>query len=60
VRSFTEHTCATLLRRKGVPLDIISRLLRHKNMVITDRFYSHIKPEDHRDQTAEVFDRMFA
>jgi integrase len=35
------HTYATYLRQKGVPLDIIYRLLGHSSPVVTSEHYDH-------------------
>lgn len=40
------HTFATNLLRNGTPLQIVSRLLRHKSIAITDEYYSHYIIED--------------
>jgi integrase/recombinase XerD len=40
------HTFATNLLRRGVSLPIVSRLLRHSNIGITDKYYSHYIIED--------------
>ena len=53
------HTCATLALLDGVDLLQVSRRLRHKNIGITARFYSHIQAE-HTTQAAESFDRLAA
>ena len=40
------HTFATNLLRRGVSLQIVSRLLRHSHIGITDKYYSHYVIED--------------
>lgn len=40
------HACATNLLRRGMPLQKVSRLLRHKSVLVTDRYYSHYIIED--------------
>lgn len=35
------HTFATHLLTRGVPIQLVSRILRHKNVLITDKYYSH-------------------
>jgi integrase/recombinase XerD len=42
------HTYATLARRGGVPLDIVSRLLTHASVQTTSAIYCHASPEDLR------------
>jgi len=49
-RKYTVHTlrhifCTSLLKR-GVSLQIVSRLMRHSNVGITDKTYSHYLVED--------------
>lgn len=53
----TRHTCATLLLLGGMPLENVSRRLGHKDIGITDRFYSHVQSHD-TTQAAEIFDRI--
>lgn len=40
------HTFATHLLVTGVPIQEVSRLLRHKSVLITDRYYSHYLMKD--------------
>jgi len=55
------HTCAVILRRRGVPLDIIKELLGHKSDIMTTR-YARIVPTDLKkypktlDLTAEAYE----
>lgn len=41
------HSCATWLFSKGVPLTVIARILRHKNIEVTMRVYTHLIKEDY-------------
>ena len=41
----TRHTTATVLKEKGVPLDLIARLLGHSNGIITEKVYIHENEE---------------
>jgi integrase/recombinase XerD len=54
------HTYATLARRGGVPLDIVSRLLTHASVQTTSAIYCHASPEDLRAELerAGVLDRL--
>jgi integrase len=54
------HTYATLARRGGVPLDIVSRLLTHSSVQTTGAIYCHASPEDLRAELerAGVLDRL--
>lgn len=42
------HTFVTLSRRAGVPIDVISNLVLHKNIQTTIDMYSHLDVEDLR------------
>jgi integrase/recombinase XerD len=54
------HTYATLARRGGVPLDILSRLLTHASVQTTSAIYCHASPEDLRAELerAGVLDQL--
>ncbi len=54
------HTYATLARRGGVPLDIVSRLLTHASVQTTSAIYCHASPEDLRAalERAGVLDQL--
>jgi integrase/recombinase XerD len=54
------HTYATLARRGGVPLDIVSRLLTHASVQTTSAIYCHASPEDLRAELerAGVLDQL--
>lgn len=38
------HTFATLSLKAGVPTEVVSRILGHKNQAITQLFYQHAVP----------------
>jgi integrase/recombinase XerD len=42
------HTYATLVRRGGVPIEIVSKLLTHSSIQTTSEVYQHSSPEDLR------------
>ncbi len=42
------HTYATLARRGGVPIEIVSKLLTHSSIQTTSEIYLHSSPEDLR------------
>ena len=44
------HTYATYLRQKGVPLDIVYRLLGHSSPVVTSEYYDHTIATHFRQQ----------
>ncbi len=54
------HTYATLARRGGVPLDVVSRLLTHASVQTTSETYLHASPEDLRAelQRAGVLEQL--
>jgi len=52
------HTFATMLREEGVDLDVVSKMLSHSSVTVTQR-YAHIK--DRRLQSAaQAADAMFS
>jgi integrase/recombinase XerD len=42
------HTYATVARRRGVPVEIVSKLLCHRSVQTTSDTYLHASPEDLR------------
>jgi len=44
------HTYATLARRGGVPVEIVSKLLTHSSIQTTSEIYLHCSPEDLRGE----------
>jgi integrase/recombinase XerD len=42
------HTYATLSRRRGVPIDVISQLITHRSVQTTQQIYTHLDVEDLR------------
>jgi integrase/recombinase XerD len=47
---FFRHTYATLNRRAGVPLEVISQLITHRSVQTTQQTYTHLDVEDLRDE----------
>lgn len=39
------HTCATLMRRKGVPVAVIAAWIGHKDATLIMRLYAHSQDE---------------
>jgi len=37
------HSCATLLRREGVPMEDIQKWLGHSDITTTERLYAHFE-----------------
>jgi integrase len=44
------HTYATLSRRSGVPLEVVSRLITHRSVQTTQQTYTHLDVEDLREE----------
>jgi integrase/recombinase XerD len=56
------HTYATVARRGGVPVEIVSKLLCHRSVQTTSDIYLHASPEDLRAELerAGVLERLGA
>lgn len=52
------HTFATSLLREGVPIQVVSNLLGHRN-IKTTMIYSHIEDRE-KDKAMDVLDKVFA
>jgi integrase/recombinase XerD len=48
------HTYATLSRRAGVPIEVISQLITHRSVQTTQETYAHLDVEDLRGQLREA------
>ena len=48
------HKYATLSRRAGVPLEVVSQLITHRSVQTTQQIYSHLDVEDLRVQLREA------
>ena len=48
------HTYATLYRRAGVPLEVVSQLIMHRSVQTTHAIYSHLDVEDLRRELREA------
>ena len=44
------HTYATMSRRAGVPLEVVSQLITHRSVQTTQEIYSHLDVEDLREE----------
>jgi len=56
------HTCATLLRKSGQPIEVISKMLGHASVLVTLKIYDHWEgelraPADAMDQMLEKLSR---
>lgn len=47
---FFRHTYATLSRRAGVPLEVVSQLITHRSVQTTHEIYTHLDVEDLREE----------
>jgi site-specific recombinase XerD len=48
------HTTATLLKRAGVDIHIIQRILRHADIKLTADTYGHVNAEDLREAVNKI------
>ena len=51
------RTCGSWLVQAGVPIQQVSRLLRHSDIRVTDRVYAHLLPEQLHEAVAVLDDR---
>ncbi len=54
------HSCATTLTERGVPIEVISRLLGHADIRTTDRIYNHAKSDASHFLVLEATEKMLA
>ena len=52
------QTCGSWLVQKGVPIQHVSKLLRHSDIRITDRVYAHLAPENTRTTVQVLEDTL--
>ncbi len=52
------RTCGSWLVQKGVPIQHVSKLLRHSDIRITDRVYAHLAPENTRTTVQVLEDTL--
>ena len=48
------HTYATLSRRSGVPVEVVSQLITHRSVQTTQEIYTHLDVEDLREQLRQA------
>lgn len=48
------HSCATWLFSIGVPITVISKILRHKDISITMKVYTHLIEEDYQKELKHI------
>jgi integrase len=53
------HTAATIMRREGVNLEVVSEVLGHADPATTMRIYSHVQP-DMQATALAALDRVFS
>jgi len=48
------HTFATKLSRAGVPIQVLSKLLGHESIQVTNKYYINISDEEKRDAVSKI------
>ena len=48
------HSCATLLRHEGVPMEDIQKWLGHSEITITNKLYAHFEYDTHIKSAAKI------
>ena len=48
------HSCATWLFSLGIPITVISRILRHSDIGITMKTYTHLVEEDYNNSLSKI------
>ena len=52
------HTTATVLKEKGIPLELIARMLGHSNGVITEKVYIHENEEKKQQELQKAVENI--
>lgn len=52
------HTCATMLRHTGVPMEDIQKFLRHSTITTTEGIYAHFDDTQHRAAISRLSDYL--
>jgi integrase len=53
------HTAGTLMLRRGVPIEVVSKTLGHADIAITYRVYRHVLESERRQHVVDLFDTPF-
>ena len=49
------HTAATLMLRRGVPVEVVSKILGHANISITYNIYRHVLDSETKAVMVDLF-----
>ena len=52
------HTCATMLRHTGVPMEDIQKFLGHSTITTTEGIYAHFDDTQHRTTISRLSDYL--
>jgi integrase len=52
------HSCATLLRQQGVPMEDIQRWLGHSSIATTEKIYAHFEDPRHRNSAKLIQQKL--
>jgi integrase len=50
------HTAGTLMLRRGVPIEVVSKTLGHADISLTYRVYRHVLESERRQHVVDLFD----
>jgi integrase len=50
------HTAGTLMLRRGVPIEVVSKTLGHSDIALTYRVYRHVLESEKRQHIVDLFD----
>lgn len=50
------HTAGTLMLRRGVPIEVVSRTLGHADIALTYRVYRHVLESERRQHVVDLFE----
>ena len=53
-----KHTCATMLRHTGVPMEDIQKFLWHSTIITTNGIYAHFDDTQHRATVSRLSDYL--
>jgi integrase len=52
------HTAGTLMLRRGVPIEVVSKTLGHKDITVTYRVYRHVLESEKRAHLVDLFENF--
>jgi integrase len=50
------HTAGTLMLRRGVPIEVVSKTLGHKDITVTYKVYRHVLESERRAHVVDLFE----